>query len=242
MTAIGMTSPWGRRFATWTLWGGGGAAVLALVGSYGSGFGLWPFTIGFLFVGVALILAILALLFGLVALVKRSAGRGVWFGLLCAAVFLGIMGYWVDRGRSNPPIHDITTDLANPPAFQKLALRADNLIGVKTVDNWRAVHAKAFADIVPITLAIPPAEALKKAEALVRARGWDVALVTPDRIEATETASPFAFKDDVVITVAPGADGQGSLVNIRSVSRLGLSDLGVNAARVRALMADLKGA
>ena len=81
-----------------------------------------------------------------------------------------------------------------------------------------------------------------KAEALVRARGWAVALVTPDRIEATETASPFAFKDDVIITVAAGADGKGSVVNIRSVSRLGVSDLGVNAARVRALMADLKGA
>ena len=150
------------------------------------------------------------------------------------------MGYWINLGATNPPLHDISTDLANPPAFQKLSLRADNLIGVKTVENWRAVHAKAFPDIQPVTLAMPPAAAIKKVGAIVTARGWDVALAGQDRIEATEIASPFKFKDDVVITVTATADGTGSTINIRSVSRIGLSDLGVNAARVRSLMADLK--
>ncbi len=232
-------SIWATRLGSWTKIGGIGAAVLALVGSYGSGFGLWNFQIGFLFLAVALVAALLATIFGIVALVKGARGSGTVLGLGAAIIFLGIMGYVINMGASNPPLHDITTDLANPPAFQKLELRKDNLIGVDTIENWRKVHGKAHPDLEPITLAAPPAEVLKKAEELVKARGWDVALVTADRIEATETVSPFKFKDDVVITVAAGADGAGSVVNIRSVSRVGLSDLGLNAARVKALVADL---
>ena len=242
MTDSVQTSPlpsaWTRRFSVTALSGGIGAAILALVGSYGSGFGLWNFQTGFLFLAVALVLAIAGLITGLVALAKGGAKGRTLIGLLCSALFLGIMGTVINLGISNPPLHDISTDLVNPPAFQKLELRADNLVGVDTVENWRAVHAKALPDIEPITLSLTPAEAIKKAQAIVAARGWDVALVTADRIEATETVSPFQFKDDVVIVVTPGPGGQGSSINIRSVSRVGLSDLGFNAARVRGLMAD----
>ncbi len=234
-------SIWATRLGSWTKIGGIGAAVLALVGSYGSGFGLWNFQIGFLFLAVALVAALVAVIFGVVALVKGSRSSGTLLGIGSAIAFLGIMGYVINMGASNPPLHDITTDLANPPAFQKLELRKDNLVGVDTIENWRKVHGEAHPDLKPISLAAAPAEVIKKAEELVKARGWDVALVSADRIEATETVSPFKFKDDVVITVAPGADGTGSIVNIRSVSRVGLSDLGLNAARVKALAADLKG-
>jgi uncharacterized protein (DUF1499 family) len=239
MTDLTSMSPWTRRFSTTALSGGVGAAILALIGSYGSGFGFWNFEIGFLFLAVALMLAMAGLITGITALLKGGAGGRTWLGLLCSVAFLGIMGYVINLGVSNPPLHDISTDLTNPPAFQKLELRKDNLIGVDTIENWRAVHAKALPDIEPMTPSIAPADAIKKVEEVVRARGWDVALVTADRIEATETVSPFKFKDDVVITVAPGRDGKGSVVNIRSVSRVGLSDLGFNAARVRALVADL---
>jgi uncharacterized protein (DUF1499 family) len=234
-------SIWATRLGSWTKIGGIGAAVLALVGSYGSGFGLWNFRMGFLFLAVALVLALLAFIFGVIAFLKGNRGSGTLLGLGAAVAFLGIMGYVINMGASNPPLHDISTDLANPPAFQKLELRKDNLVGVDTIENWRKVHSDAHPDLKPITLAAAPADVMKKAEELVKARGWDVALVSADRIEATETVSPFKFKDDVVITVAPGADGAGSIVNIRSVSRVGLSDLGLNAARVKALAADLKG-
>jgi uncharacterized protein (DUF1499 family) len=234
-------SIWATRLGSWTKIGGLGAAVLALVGSYGSGFGLWNFQIGFLFLAAALVAALLALIFGVVALVKGARGSGTVAGFGAAVIFLGIMGYVINMGASNPPLHDISTDLANPPVFQKLELRKDNLIGVDTIENWRKVHGEAHPDLKPIVMTASPADAIKKAQGLVKARGWDIALVTADRIEATETVSPFKFKDDVVITVAPGAEGAGSVVNIRSVSRVGLSDLGFNAKRVKALAADLKG-
>jgi uncharacterized protein (DUF1499 family) len=238
MTDFAQMSPWTRRFSKTALTGGIGAAILALVGSYGSGFGLWNFQIGFLFLAVALVLAIAGLITGITALIKGGAKGGTLLGLLCSVAFLGIMGYVINMGVSNPPLHDISTDLANPPAFKELKLRDDNLVGVDTIENWRAVHAKALPDIKPIISTLSPADAIDKAESLVKARGWAVAMVTADRIEATETVSPFKFKDDVVIVAAPGPGGQGSIINIRSVSRVGLSDLGFNAARVRALMTD----
>ena len=54
-------------------------------------------------------------------------------------------------------IHDITTDTANPPAFAKLSLRKDNLVGLKSVDEWRQIHGKAYSDIQPLTLSEDPA-------------------------------------------------------------------------------------
>ncbi len=238
MTDFAQMSPWTRRFSKTALTGGVGAAILALVGSYGSGFGLWNFQIGFLFLAVALVLAIAGLITGITALIKGGAKGSTWIGLICSVAFLGIMGYVINMGVSNPPLHDISTDLANPPAFKELKLRSDNLVGVDTIENWRAVHTKALPDITPIISPLSPADAIDKAESLVKARGWAVAMVTADRVEATETVSPFKFKDDVVIVATPGPSGQGSTINIRSVSRVGLSDLGFNAARVRALMAD----
>jgi uncharacterized protein (DUF1499 family) len=224
------------RSTRWAARSGIGAGLMALLGTWGTGLGFWPFTIGFLFLGGAIFLSLIALCLGVYALVK-----GLWLGLLCVAAFAGWLGSWLSAGSSAPMIHDITTDTANPPAFTKLSLRTDNLVGLKSVDEWRQIHALAYSDIKPLTLAKDPATVIAKAEALAKARGWDVALVAADRIEATDTVSAFRFKDDVVITAVPGAEGKGSIVNIRSVSRVGQGDLGVNAKRVRALLKDLAG-
>ena len=50
----------------------------------------------------------------------------------------------------------------------------------------------------------------------------------------------FGFKDDVVVRVRENAEG-GSLVDVRSVSRVGRSDLGVNAKRIGAILQGLRG-
>jgi uncharacterized protein (DUF1499 family) len=190
------------------------------------------------------VLAIIACLTGLFALSRPGASslpRGrVYAGLIAAVGLLIFFVPWAKKAGDNPPIHDVTTDLANPPAFQKLTLRADNLAGVKTVENWQKIHSAAFSDIKPLTLPLAPDKVIQNAEAAMRKRGWEIAEASADRIEATETVSAFKFKDDVVLTATPTADGQGSIVNIRSVSRVGIADLGLNAARVRALIGDLQ--
>jgi len=86
-------------------------------------------------------------------------------------------------------------------------------------------------------------EVMVKAERLAKARGWDIAVYVPaqGRLEATETSALFRFKDDIVLRVRPTENGTGSIIDMRSVSRVGQSDLGVNAKRVKAFLADLSG-
>jgi fatty-acyl-CoA synthase len=180
-------------------------------------------------------------------------------GFLAPIVSAGaIFAVFAAPGMAKPPIHDINTDpaAAVQPSPALLAARKD---AANPIDSplakalpdsprfrqWAgktvaAAQGEAYPDIAPVILAVPPAEAFQKAEALVRARGWTI--VTADAatgsIEATAETFWYGFKDDVLIRVT--ADGAGSRIDIRSVSRVGLSDLGANAARVEALMADLK--
>jgi uncharacterized protein (DUF1499 family) len=74
----------------------------------------------------------------------------------------------------------------------------------------------------------------------VRARGWEVvaADAAGRRVEATDQTYFFGFKDDVAIRVSAIPDGS-SRVDVRSVSRVGRSDIGTNAKRIRAFLADL---
>ena len=141
-----------------------------------------------------------------------------------------------------PPIHDITTDTNDPPVFVDiLPLRAGarnsaSYGGARVAELQRA----AYPDIAPVDLAIAPAAAFAKSLATANAMGW--AIVTADssagRIEATATTRVFRFRDDVVIRVRP-RDG-GARVDIRSVSRIGGSDLGKNASRIRDFIARLR--
>jgi uncharacterized protein (DUF1499 family) len=217
--------------------------ALPLIGSYGSGFGWWHFRFGLLAVAAALPLALILLLAVLIQYVRGKvvlAGRA-GIALLIALSVLGVTGYWARAAFSVPPIHDVTTHLANPPAFEKLPLRKDNLVGVDTLLKWQELHRAAYADLQPILLNMPPDRAMALVRKAVADRGWAVALSTPTRIEATEIVSPFRFKDDVVILVSPTPTG-GSEIAMRSVSRVGVSDMGVNASRLRALSKDIRAA
>lgn len=220
--------------------------LAALLGAYGSGWGWWPFTTGFLFVGIGAVCALATVVLAIVAwrLNRDNGGSGgfVRFALLLALILLALIGYWFVRGASYPQIHDVTTNSADPPAFKALTLREDNLIGVYNIDNWRKVHDGAYSDIRPVVLAVTPDQAIAKAKTLIEARGWEVAADEDGRIEATDTITPFRFKDDVVIVATPENGGAATRVDMRSVSRVGVSDLGVNAERLRAFLRDLQSA
>ena len=143
------------------------------------------------------------------------------------------LNYW-RLARELPPIHDISTDTEHPPRF--VALR-DRRKGAENSTEYSAQTAalqqRAYPDIAPAMLALPPARAYAKAERAARAMAWDLVAAAPAdlRIEATATTLLFGFKDDIVIRVAPAAGG--SRVDVRSLSRVGRSDLGANAARIR---------
>jgi uncharacterized protein (DUF1499 family) len=108
-----------------------------------------------------------------------------------------------------------------------------------TINDVTTGETPEYADLQPQRIDAPPARVFDAALASAQALGWDVAATDRDagRIEAVATTRVFRFKDDVTITVAP--EGSGSVVNIRSHSRVGKGDLGTNARRIRRFQADL---
>jgi uncharacterized protein (DUF1499 family) len=187
----------------------------------------------------------LALLWLVFALIGRSAAG---FGsLLLALILAGGAAYFPismrDAASKVPAIHDITTDTANPPVFVAIApLRASapNGVDYKTDVN-AAKQQEAYPDIQPLVMAdVAPADLFARAEKAARALNWEIvaAEAAEGRIEATDTTAWWGFRDDVVIRIA--ADGTGSRLDIRSMSRVGTSDIGKNAARIRAFLAKVK--
>lgn len=187
---------------------------------------------------------VLAVLWVVFALLGRStAGFGA---LLIALVVAGGAAYVPINMQMTaaklPVIHDITTDTANPPVFVAIAgLRSGSPNGVDYKTD-PAEQQKGYPDIAPLITDVPPADMFTRAEATARAMGWEIvaAETAEGRIEATDTTQWWGFKDDVVIRIAP--EGAGSRLDIRSMSRVGKSDIGKNAERIRKFLAALKDA
>jgi hypothetical protein len=239
---------------------GVGALVWGFVAAVGTGWGLWEYTSGLKGVTWAFFLGLGAILIGAVqgwralkAITPPPRTRR-WVGMLVALIYVGWVGTFLMAALTVPAIHDVSTDLADPPTFQTLVLRTDNLDNIPGADDdkmrgltpqqrWALVHQKDYGDIRSVRINEPVPMVVAKAERLAKARGWDVAVSLPEegRLEATETSAFFRFKDDVVLRVRPSDTGEGSIIDMRSVSRVGTSDLGMNAKRVRSFLADLTG-
>jgi hypothetical protein len=239
---------------------GVGAFVWGLVSALGTGWGLWEYTSGLKGVTWAFFLGLGAILFGLLygwrtrKAVDQPSRVRRWTGMLMAIIYVGWVGTFLMAALTVPAIHDISTDLADPPSFQVLQLRADNWDNIPGADDddmkgltpqqrWVTVHQQGYGDIRSVRIDQPVPILIARAERLAKARGWDIAVSLPEegRLEATETSMFFRFKDDIVLRVKPTDTGEGSVVDMRSVSRVGVSDLGMNAKRVRAFLADLTG-
>jgi uncharacterized protein (DUF1499 family) len=169
--------------------------------------------------------------------VKGGMPRAV-LGLLIAAAVIAVPALQMQRARTLPPIHDISTDTQNPPQFEAiLPLRANapNSTEYAGEEIAEQQHA-AYSDIQPEFFSATPETTFDAAMAVAREMGWDVVANDKNRgrIEATATTFWFGFKDDVVIRIAPHE--VGSEVNMRSLSRVGRSDVGANAERIRDFM------
>ncbi len=156
-------------------------------------------------------------------------------GLLVGAMSFGVPWALLQQARRVPPIHDITTDTAQPPLFHALlsARRAASNPVVYGGPSVARAQRQAYPDIQSLHLRVSPKQAFSAALEVAKVMGWEIAAAVPQagRIEATATTFWFGFKDDVVILVR--AAGSGARVDIRSVSRVGVGDLGKNAERVR---------
>lgn len=226
------------------LFAGLGAAI-ASVGALGARFGVVAPYSGFALFGLGMILGgLLAVVLGVVGLVRtrEACGRRGRGWALCGLVLGGAM--WATLlsfalpARGAPPIHDITTDPDDPPIFREVASLPANAErdlayphgGPSVVEAQRA----AYPDLAPLELAQAPGAVYEAARRVVDEMGWDLVWSNRDLgwIEASETSEMFRFVDDIAIRIRPRGDG--SLVDLRSTSRVGISDLGANARRIRA--------
>ena len=185
---------------------------------------------------------------GLATVVPTRPGeRRRGFVAAVLAIVVGIAGAWMPldwflRAQKLPELNDVTTDINNPPALvvtNQLRRGAPNPPAYPGAGAG-VLQRSAYPDIVPVVLPVPPAEAFKRVDKVATAMDWEIVARAPDdgRIEAIATSDWFGFRDDIVVRIRP--DGAGSRIDIRSKSRVGESDLGVNAKRIREFIARLK--
>ena len=190
----------------------------------------------------AAIVSALLLLFARRAIGARG-GAIVLATLLAGALVAYVPWHYRTLARNVPPIDDITTDTNNPPAYIALVplRKAEHsnpsaYAGAKTA----GLQKQGYPDIAPLLLTLGPDKAFAVALATAKEMDWTIVATDPvaDRIEADQRSFWMGFTDDIVLRVT--ASGSGNRVDMRSSSRHGRSDLGVNAARVRAYLARLK--
>ncbi len=228
-----------------------GCALTGLGAGLGSRFGFWHFGAGigviakvfWVAAGTAAVCAVVVLLAATVANARRAR--------VLALVGLVISGAtaWVPydlrmTAKALPPIHDITTDLVDPPAFVHVAtLRGlgDHPV-VYDGPTVAEQQQKAYPDLAPLVVQVPREEAFAAAQATLVSMGLELVEVdaAQGRIEATATSLLFGFKDDVVVRIT--SDVGSTRIDARSKSRVGRHDLGMNAKRIRTFRAELKSA
>jgi uncharacterized protein (DUF1499 family)/cytochrome c oxidase subunit IV len=219
------------------------AAYLAVLGFpfalLGTRLELFDFRFGFKLITWSVMLALVVFALGLLFAFfqrksnERSSKAAMWASILCLLPILGI-GSQLVKARSLPEIHNISTDTVNPPEFEKVAQ-------LRTKDHNplfydASVLAKqqiaAYPEVKTLFTDLSKSAAHEKAVVVAQALGWDIVSedVVTGKIEATETTSLWNFKDDIVIRVEDRGDK--TAIDLRSVSRVGRSDLGANAQRI----------
>ena len=172
----------------------------------------------------------------------RMAGVALALNALVAAPPL----YLVSQARGLPMIHDISTDTEHPPQFYAIvSLRSDAANALDYDPANAAEQQRGYPDIAPLVLPdSPPAQTFEQAERAARALGWSIVSAAPQegRLEATDRTPLMGFQDDIVVRIraGEGSGGRGSVVDVRSASRVGLSDVGTNARRIRAFLRALQ--
>jgi hypothetical protein len=241
MSKLAGGSVWGSRLC-WTavtLFAIG--ILIILVTGPGHRFGILGVQTSLLGYMAAVLLMVVAMVAGIAGLGMTSGSAGsasaalTWLAVIVAVAMTWNNFNWFQKARAAPPIHDITTDTVNPPEFvDVLPLRADAPnppeYGGEEISTKQR---EAYPDLVTIESSASAADAYEAALLTVESLGWDLAGsdAGSGRVEATDTTFWFGFKDDVVVRIR-GA-GSGSRIDVRSKSRVGLGDVGTNAARIR---------
>lgn len=218
-------------------------ALLVLLAGPATKFGLLPWQAGLGIFALAALLAGSGGLFSVVSLLRRRGGLATVIAAAAGIAAFAVLMATVVAARAVPPINDITTDPVNPPAFSTItaATRGADAAPLGYDPGFAAQQASAYPEVRPLIVESPPAEVFPKMLAAARAMDWEIVSSDPTsgRIEATATVPWWGFKDDIVVVMSP--NGGGTRVDVRSKSRVGKSDLGVNAERIQEYLGRIGG-
>lgn len=157
------------------------------------------------------------------------------------AVLLILLFLSAGTGGDAPPINDITTDLANPPAFASAdAVPAYEGRDMSYPPDFVPIVKTAYPDLKPTLVGLPPDQAYENALATAQALGLQIVWQSASerRFDAIDVTTVFRFVDDFTVRVIRA--GSGSVIDVRSKSRDGQGDLGTNAKRIREFLTQLK--
>ena len=229
------------------------AIALFLAGILGAYFHLVPSFVGFQMAMIwGTFIALIGTVVGIVAMVRtrapeRAGGRPrAKVGLIMSLIVFVPVAVLILSGLKYPGINDITTDFTSPPEFTHAQeLPANRGRDLKyNVSRYMAAQQKGYPPLAPLHLSDPPPAAFARVQQAAAAMPtWSITSTDPATmtIEGVSTSRLFHFQDDFVIQVRPG-DGGGSLVEMRSKSRDGIGDFGVNYKRIVGFFAKLQAA
>jgi uncharacterized protein (DUF1499 family) len=236
--------PVGKRLSKFALSGlvlGVGGIGTVVASGIGYRLGWWPVDAALRISEWAVYAAALGLLVSVIgAILSRPGARQRGFllsllGIMASLPVVAIAAQWEYATRTYPPINDISTDTEDAPVFWDMP-NPTEYPGAQTAALQRA----AYPDLAPLLLKAAPDRAYALAMALVRDKGWEIAAdeAKDGRIEAVDHSFLYGFPDEIIIRIT--ASNDGARVDLRSRSRIGRIDRGVNAKRIRAFLAALK--
>jgi uncharacterized protein (DUF1499 family) len=212
-------------------------------------FGRVDYQSGFIALGAGLAVALVAVAMSFMAFIRvwqegrRGLGSAIK-GLVIATLILAYPGYMAVKAVTLPAINDISTDTEDPPAFSRSRAALDARAGRVPPDvppEAREMQREAYVQIAPLTLDIGPDEAFALVRKAADNLGWQVIEAAPPggrvglgRLEAVDRTLILRMPDDITVRIRPRADG--TRIDIRSASRFGGHDFGVNARRIRAFL------
>jgi uncharacterized protein (DUF1499 family) len=224
------------------------AVALVLAGIFGAHFAFAPPFFGFQLFALGFVLGIIGFIVGVIGIFatrspQRAAARpravvGTVLSIFVAFPVLVI----ILNSLKYPPINDITTDIDNPPEFEHATgLPANQGRDMKyDKPKYAERQSSGYGKLEPLKVASDPDATFAKVEAVAKQMpSWEVTAEYPRTrsLEGICTSGLFHFQDDFVIQVRPASDGAGSLIEMRSKSRDGLGDFGVNYKRIKSFLA-----
>ena len=215
------------------------AVTLIVFAMLGNRLGLWDFGLGFMMLAAGIILAVIGLVTGIIGIIvsikkpyPAEKSKLITSTVICLLIS-GTMFMQFQVATSVPPIHNISTDQNDPPRFNKvLALRS----GLNPVEYDSDVlgeqQSNAYPRVQTLQSEMDAQASMLRSIEVLENMGLNIVDTDFDAllVEATATSLLFGFKDDLVVRIRPSHSG--SLIDLHSVSRVGQSDLGMNAKRI----------